>query len=721
MAAGTMTLATAKQVETVDQLSQKTGLATQTIQGWSVIMAENSFQAESLTTGMRTLSKQIVDAHDPASKAASLFDGMGISITSLGSTESTIRALADKFKQLPDGPEKARLAVELFGKAGLDLIPLLNRGAAAFDASRHAAERYGLVLSTDQVQALNAADDASDRLGQSMQGLTTTMAAAFAPTVAATIDRLTQAVVSARTAVASLTGAMKATGPNHPQEILGAEIVKKTQEDLAAAEQAEAEFQERLGQMARNRFLQERQEQAALGHAEEALGKTQLAIIQRVSKEQNLAFAQQVEQAEQLQRLHEGLGQGTMATSGPFVDSIKAKEMAVENLLRLMPELNREEAILLDANQSEKGLRILQQSQEAYVHRNDTLDDAVTLTKAVDEAQQALYAQERAAFGASDAARQVRFTLIEAEAARERQRIEETITNEQRKAIALDALENQLDAKRRAAIQQFPSFFEQQMQAIVSSNAFSVGSIVSNWTNGIAQMVVHGGNLKAAWEQTQVALVQAALNAGVQMLAQAALSAAQSIGLVTATEAAKTAATATGAATRTAITSAEATAEVGLMTGAQTTILAMFATVGGALKALFFETLVPAIIAVGKFIIGVLTSIALAMKATIFGIPVGIAILVGVAGIIAALAATGNLGFKEGGIGDFGSGTPATLHGKEAIIPLNERGAAFMREAFGASGSRRGVGDVYLDRRKVGHVLERDLRSRAYREAGVMA
>lgn len=119
-------------------------------------------------------------------------------------------------------------------------------------------------------------------------------------------------------------------------------------------------------------------------------------------------------------------------------------------------------------------------------------------------------------------ARQARLTLIQKEADLSRVLIQQNISDETCRAVELQRLNQETDAKRRQAVQQFPGFFEQQMQAIVASNAFSMGSKVSTWTGFIAQMVVHGGNLKAVWKQTHVALVQAALNTGVQMVAQAA-------------------------------------------------------------------------------------------------------------------------------------------------------------------------------------------------------
>jgi hypothetical protein len=134
-------------------------------------------------------------------------------------------------------------------------------------------------------------------------------------------------------------------------------------------------------------------------------------------------------------------------------------------------------------------------------------------------------------------------------------------------------------------------------------------------------------------------------------------------------------------------------------------------------------TMVGTVTAVGEFIMGVLSAIAEALTDTVFGIPWAGAIVVGIALIAAALAATGNLGFKEGGMGDFGSGTKATLHGPEAIIPLNKRGASFMREVFGV-GSSEGKGQVIhthvmLDRREIALAMS-DQTPGALRTMGVL-
>lgn len=730
-AAVLMTVSAGKQIEALDQLSQKTGIAIQSIQGWSVIMAENGFQAETLTGSMRTLSKQVIEARNPASQAATTFDELGISITALGSTESTIRAVADKFKEMPDGAEQARLAVTLFGKAGLDMIPMLNRGAAAFDESKAASERFGAVLSGSQVQALNAVDDATDRLGIAMQGLKLQLAATFAGSVQTGIEAVTNGIAKLTNITTNYSAALEQIKKDHP-------IVFSTMPGVAAAMAAAkasnmpppvpqmpggpqdshvAEFalaqgqqQEALGTRIRNQLIEKFKLLQAEGHAQEALGKVTLAIIQRETAERNNAFALQLEQAEEL---NDQQFSPTGATATKVLD---AQIAAVSNLMQLYPELNAQEAALLAIHNQDSAAQTIQASTLAYQHRNDALDDAVSMAKTLDDAQQTLFRSEAGLLGASDAARRVRFTLIDAEADRKRQAIDEEIFDETRKAQAIQALEIETDTKRRQAIQAFPSFFEQQMQALVNSNTFSMGQMVSTWSGGIAQMVVHGGNLKAAWEQTQVALVQAALNAGVQQLAKAALWAAQELRVVAATQAAKASTVAAADAAIVASNAAAAGASVTIWAGASAAIVGFFGTVAGGFAAIA-GALVTTVVAVGTFIMGVLSGIAAALTATVFGIPWAGAILVGIGLIAAALAATGNLGFKEGGIGDFGSGTQATLHGQEAIIPLNSRGAAFMSDMLGMGG---GGGEhqtnIYLDGELIASNTERRIRQRAAME-----
>lgn len=665
VAAVSLTLSAGKQLEALDHLQQKTGLAVQTSQAWSVIMAENNFDAQTLATGMRTLAKHVIDARDSSSTAAAEFAEMGIAVSALGSTEETIKAIADRFATMPDGADKARLAVTLFGRAGLELIPVLNRGAAALEASRLEALRFGLVLRDDQVRSLTAADDAVDRLGVALDGLKTRLALTFAGPVTSGIDAITNGIASLTNVTSNYAQALEQIKQEHPfiaglfpagaaalATVRASKIPPSApgsppggpqDAHVAAFTEQAATREVEKGLALRREHITAYQQQLALGRAEETLGRTLNAIEQR-----------------------------KQASIGQQLDDLFAREASMQVV----------------TEQEERGWAIVRESLDAWRNRNKEIELAADRARVVDEAQQALFQTESGLFDAAETARRVRMDLIQAEGDVRRQEIEETIFDEERKFQAIMNLETQLDTRRREAIQSFPTFFEKQMNAIVQSNSFSVAQITTTWTQGLAGAIVRGGDfVQQAWEATQVAIVQAVLNAGVQMAAQWALNASVELGILTATEAAKAGLKTASNATLLAGDAATAAGHVSIWAAANAAVIASFGAAAGAVKAFFVTTVIPFFIAIGKALMAFLTAVASAAKATIFGIPYGVAVLAGVAVIGAAIGIIAATQFADGGIATGPTlGMVGEAGSSEAVIPLNKRGAGFMREVIGGGG-----------------------------------
>jgi hypothetical protein len=713
-----VTLAAGKQAEALDHLSQKTGISTRTLQSWSVIMAQNNFQAESLTAGMRTLSKQVIDAQDPSSKAAAAFEEMGLSIENLGSTESVIRAVADRFKDMADGPEKARMAIQLFGKAGLELVPILNKGAKAFDESRKDAERFGLVLSTTQMDALTAADDAVDRLGASFDGLKTRIALVFANNVTSGINALTEGMVKLTTITTNYSKALDEVKKDHailsslfPAGAAAMAAVKASQMPMPSpppevpqgpdqnahivAHLAQGEKQEQLGRKLLGQHLHKIHLLKAEQNAQEALGRT---IVQMTQSQLGALTSEE--------KAQEALGRTMLQIHQRQRDDM-TKELDLY--------FQTEQKLSVITEQEALGAKIVQQATDAWKHRNDVLEMAVDRAKVLDEAQQAMFATEHALFGASDAAREKRMQLIEAEGALRKREIEESILDEQRRKAALENLDIELDTKRRQTVQSYPTFFQQQMKAIVDSNAFSIAQITTTWTSGLANAAVNGGNfVEQAWKSTQVAVLQGMLNLGVQIIAREALTASVRFGIISAAAAAEMGLNTAKNATIVAGDAAAAGATVSIWGSAAAAITGTFGVITGAISGFFTGTIIPMFVTLGEVLTTFLSAIATSLDISIFGAPFSVPIWAAVGLMAAAIGVISAFAFAEGGIV---TGPTMGLVGEagssEAVIPLNKRGAAFMREAMGGGGGRGGplTVNVELDGRILAKAVFENMQS----------
>ena len=76
----------------------------------------------------------------------------------LQATDKVLAQIADRFKSMPDGPQKTALAMQLFGRQGKDMIPFLNQGSAGLAELNKKAHELGVTFNdTSTLKAYIAA------------------------------------------------------------------------------------------------------------------------------------------------------------------------------------------------------------------------------------------------------------------------------------------------------------------------------------------------------------------------------------------------------------------------------------------------------------------------------------------------------------------------------------------------------------------------------------
>ena len=146
---------TAEYAHEMELTSQKVGMNIQALQGWGFAASLAGGSIESITLGMRKFSKEIVNAKEGQDESTSAFRRLGISIEELKSLkmEDLMLRVADSFSKHSDGAEKSALAVQLFGRSGLNLIPILNQGRDGIEQLMQKAKELGVIMSEDDIKA----------------------------------------------------------------------------------------------------------------------------------------------------------------------------------------------------------------------------------------------------------------------------------------------------------------------------------------------------------------------------------------------------------------------------------------------------------------------------------------------------------------------------------------------------------------------------------------
>ena len=127
-------------------LSQKTGVSVEALSRFSKAAKISGTDVDGVTKALVKLSKALVEAKNGQGQTGEALKSMGISAVDangkLKNTDQIMLEISNKFKAMPNGAEKTAIALQLFGKAGADMIPMLNMGGEAISKFGAMSAKY---------------------------------------------------------------------------------------------------------------------------------------------------------------------------------------------------------------------------------------------------------------------------------------------------------------------------------------------------------------------------------------------------------------------------------------------------------------------------------------------------------------------------------------------------------------------------------------------------
>jgi hypothetical protein len=169
------------------------GVSTAEAQQLGFIAKATGGSSEELATAMERLQVNLQKAQSGAGPAAQALQALGLSARSLIGLplEEQLNKIADAVSKFADGGNKTAIVMDLLGRSGAQMIPMLDQGSAGMQRLREAAENAGVIVSKQTSVALDQAGTSSTILKASITALGESIVAAFTPQIIEASNSLT--------------------------------------------------------------------------------------------------------------------------------------------------------------------------------------------------------------------------------------------------------------------------------------------------------------------------------------------------------------------------------------------------------------------------------------------------------------------------------------------------------------------------------------------------
>jgi len=189
--------------EKAQNTSKMLGMTVEEVEKLRFVGSVVGVSTEGMTSAITRLERNMAEAKDTSSMAAKSFAALGISQKDIAnnSPDGVLNLVANTFARTKDGAEKTAIAMNLMGRGGAQMIPVLNEGAAGLAELERQGQATGSMLSSFQAEALGKTNDKIDVFKASLQGAGISLVEVFQPAIDAVIDGLTTLVQAFRAVI----------------------------------------------------------------------------------------------------------------------------------------------------------------------------------------------------------------------------------------------------------------------------------------------------------------------------------------------------------------------------------------------------------------------------------------------------------------------------------------------------------------------------------------
>jgi len=184
--------------DALEKMSKRTGISVEALSELGFAAEQSGADIETLETGVRVLQRSVNDAERGLSTATEALAELNLTAAQLRalSPEEQFKVVAERLSRIADPSKRAAVAMQLLGRSGTRLLPLLEGGAAGIEELQAQARSLGLTISTETAADAALLNDTLNILWRVLKQGVFVIGSALAPVVIELSNAITRAVVS---------------------------------------------------------------------------------------------------------------------------------------------------------------------------------------------------------------------------------------------------------------------------------------------------------------------------------------------------------------------------------------------------------------------------------------------------------------------------------------------------------------------------------------------
>lgn len=200
-----------EEVDALAKLAERTGVSVEALARLRVAAEDANLPMSSLATSLQQLAIRSADAASGTGPAAGALQKLELNAKSFAALalDRKLEVIADGMTRLGSAGERLNVAMDLFGRGGLEMVNLLGKGSEGLKAAAEQAEKLGLALTGVDVARVEQAGDALDRLRFVTKGLGEQLTVALAPFIEGGVNRFVDALNQGGTAAEKVDAALQ--------------------------------------------------------------------------------------------------------------------------------------------------------------------------------------------------------------------------------------------------------------------------------------------------------------------------------------------------------------------------------------------------------------------------------------------------------------------------------------------------------------------------------